>query len=426
VTRARVGFYGDDFTGSVDVLLQFARFGWTGRLFTRVPDRATLSSAAAEVDLIGIAGIARSLPAGQIADEVLPALSALAAAGPGIVQYKACSTADSSPEIGSIGRVLEVGRELFGSAPVPLLFAQPDFGRYTVFGHHFARERGVVYRLDRQPTMAHHPTTPMAESDLAVHLGRQTPLPIKNLPLTEYDDGLCARLQDPRAAAFVLDALHDAHVTLVGRAIAELADARRTAMDGTAAPCVFAIGSGGLSAGLAAAWGAQRVTLPVRGTAVGPVLAVSGSRSPRTRRQAGAAATAGWRVEPLSVDATADQSASVLRSLRDGTSVVLTSDDLPAAEASLDRIAAAAATVVLAACGGGATRRVILCGGDTSSRVTLLLGVDALSLVANPTGNVVLLAARGGDPAVDGLELLLKGGQVGPDDLFETVRAGAV
>jgi hypothetical protein len=36
--------------------------------------------------------------------------------------------------------------------------------------------------------------------------------------------------------------------------------------------------------------------------------------------------------------------------------------------------------------------------------------------------NVVLLRAHSLDPEVDGLELLLKGGQVGPADLFELVR----
>jgi uncharacterized protein YgbK (DUF1537 family) len=65
---------------------------------------------------------------------------------------------------------------------------------------------------------------------------------------------------------------------------------------------------------------------------------------------------------------------------------------------------------------------VIVCGGDTSSRVTVLLGARSLSIAANPWSNVVLLRAHADDPAVDGLELLLKGGQVGDDDLFERVR----
>ena len=106
--------------------------------------------------------------------ELRPVLAALAALEPRIVQYKACSTADSSPTIGSLGRVIELGREHVSASARAVLFAQPDFGRYTVFGHHFAAEDGIVYRLDRQPTMSTHPSTPMTESDLAVHLARQT------------------------------------------------------------------------------------------------------------------------------------------------------------------------------------------------------------------------------------------------------------
>ena len=56
-------------------------------------------------------------------------------------------------------------------------------------------------------------------------------------------------------------------------------------------------------------------------------------------------------------------------------------------------------------------------------RVTRLLGVDALSIAANPWGNVVILRAHSSDSAVDGLELLLKGGQVGADSLFTDVAA---
>jgi len=70
-----------------------------------------------------------------------------------------------------------------------------------------------------------------------------------------------------------------------------------------------------------------------------------------------------------------------------------------------------------------AARRVIVCGGDTSSRVTRLLGVESLSIAANPWGNVVLLRAHAEDPAIEGLELLLKGGQVGSDSLFIDVAA---
>ena len=131
-TMARASrFYGDDFTGSVDALLQFARRGWTGRLFTSRAERASTGGRRREVDVVGIAGIARSLPTAEIEAELRPALEALPRVHPHVVQYKACSTADSSPTVGSLGRVAEIGREVIAERPVPMLFAQPDFGRYT-------------------------------------------------------------------------------------------------------------------------------------------------------------------------------------------------------------------------------------------------------------------------------------------------------
>ena len=411
----RAAFYGDDFTGSVDALLQFARRGWSGRLFVGLPDEATLREAAAAVDVIGVAGIARSLPTALLDAELRPVLTRLAALRPRLVQYKACSTADSSAEIGSLGRVIELGRELVAERTVPVLFAQPDFGRYTAFGTHFAAEGGTVHRLDRQPTMSTHPTTPMTEADLARHLGRQTALPIGSLPFTAYTstDAVASAIAESADAAVVLDALDDDHLTLVGGAVAALPRP------------VFAIGSGGLSHGVAAAApGTGPRAVPTRTGTTGPVLAVSGSRSTQTRRQADAAAAAGWLVRPLETQDGADMS-DVLEALAAGRSVVLTSDDarLPVEGVPLEALATAAAAVVGQALRAGATRRIIVCGGDTSSRVTGMLGIDSLEIAANPWANVVLLRAHASDAAIDGAELLLKGGQVGDADLFDRIRA---
>lgn len=417
MSRARVAFYGDDFTGSVDALLQFSRRGWTGRLFTTLPDESQLRRAADEVDVVGVAGIARSLPTAAMDDELRPVLTALAALKPAVVQYKACSTADSSPGVGNLGRVIELGRELVAKAPVPVLFAQPDFGRYTLFGHHFAAESGRVYRLDRQPTMSTHPSTPMTESDLAVHLGRQTALPIGSLPFTSYGDDLTTRLERTADAAVVLDAATDEQLVAVGRAVLSL---RRP---------VFTVGSGGLSHGIAAADPGRADPLPVSTPVRGPVLAVSGSRSAQTHRQADAAAAGGWLVLslPLRAGELDDVTAEVQAALLSGQSVALTSDDADPTGVGdrpvLEVIAEAAASLVRSVARAGASGRVIVCGGDTSSRVTRMLGIESLSIAANPWGNVVLLRAASADPAVDGLELLLKGGQVGSDTLFTDVEA---
>lgn len=320
------------------------------------------------------------------------------------------------------GNLFEI-KELAAVKLVDLDLPDAFATRYTVFGHHFAAEHGAVHRLDRQPTMSAHPATPMDESDLAVHLGRQTTLPIGSLPFLTYTSGdaVAAGVRTNGSAAIVLDAVDDTHLAVIGAGLRELADERRP---------LFVVGSGGLSRAIAHGWGEGGATDPVPRTAEPadrPVLVVSGSLSPQTRRQVDAAARAGWHVQdlPLEVEAAPAAAAEAVAMLRSGRSVVLAShpSDL-SAEDALPAVATAAASLALSAVRAGATSRVIVCGGDTSGRVVRLLGVSSLAIAANPMGNVVLLRARADDPAVDGLELVLKGGQVGADDLFVRIADG--
>ncbi|WP_312173848.1 nucleotide-binding domain containing protein, partial [Microbacterium sp.] len=133
------------------------------------------------------------------------------------------------------------------------------------------------------------------------------------------------------------------------------------------------------------------------------------------------AEAAGWLGAPLSFTDQAAQIALVRAALETGRSVALTSDDAPAASDTLERIATIAADAIRGA--ADLARRIIVAGGDTSGRVTRLLGVTSLEIAANPIGNVVLLRAASDDPDIDGLELLLKGGQVGAETLFDDIRS---
>jgi len=402
-----VGVYGDDVTGSVDALLQYRRAGLRGALVTS-PSRVGAVADRTDLPVVVVAGTARSLPTAAMAAEVVPALEALK--GARLVQYKACSTADSSPAVGSLGTVIELAREAYGSQPVPLLFAQPDFGRYTVFGHHFARDGDRVWRLDRQPTMSRHPVTPMGESDLAVHLGRQTRLPIASVPWTAYGN-LDDRLRDPAAAAYVLDALDDDHLDAVGAAVLGL-PARPT----------FALGSGGLSRAvggvLARRLGASAPPLAdTAASAPGPLLAVSGSCSGRTWDQVRAALDAGWVGVALGPEAVGQATAAYAA----GRDVVLFSAQGGAVGTPVDVSGDLAAAV--RACGSvRPVPRLLVCGGDTSGRVLQHLGALSLEIVAAPWGNAPLLRVAGGE--IDGTEVVVKGGQVGGVDLFEQVRRG--
>ena len=124
--------------------------------------------------------MSRSLPTDKMQAELTPIFNRLKKLNALIMHYKFCSTFDSSTDIGSIGRAIEIGAEIFQSGVVPVIVGAPALGRYVAFGNLFARSGGnsEVFRIDRHPTMSRHPVTPMNEADLIVHLSRQTSLPI--------------------------------------------------------------------------------------------------------------------------------------------------------------------------------------------------------------------------------------------------------
>lgn len=109
-----------------------------------------------------------------MAAEIDPAIESLASLGAPLFQYKCCSTFDSSPLIGSLG---EAGRRMAKRWPgraMAVLAAMPEFGRFTIFGNHFARYESDVHRLDRHPVTSRHPSTPMHEADLLRVLAAQS------------------------------------------------------------------------------------------------------------------------------------------------------------------------------------------------------------------------------------------------------------
>jgi 3-oxoisoapionate kinase len=181
-----IAFYGDDFTGSTDALECLALAGLKSILFVDVPSPDVLARFEG-LEAVGIAGNSRSLTPEEM-DAVIPdALDALARSGAPILHYKVCSTFDSSPTIGSIGRVMDLARGGLGSGTIPIVVGAPKLGRHSLFGTLFARHNvdGTVHRLDRHPTMSVHPTTPMREADMRGHIGAQTAQAIALLPAPE-------------------------------------------------------------------------------------------------------------------------------------------------------------------------------------------------------------------------------------------------
>jgi uncharacterized protein YgbK (DUF1537 family) len=433
-----LSYYGDDLTGSTDVMEALSSRGVPTVLFVKAPTPELLARFP-EARAVGLAGSSRSETPQWMDEHLTQAFAWLQRLGADICHYKVCSTFDSSPTIGSIGRALDIGARAFAAPFVPLVVGAPQLKRYTAFGHLFAAYQGRTYRIDRHPVMARHPVTPMDEADLRLHLGRQT---AKAAGLVDVTD-LAAPDVDARTDAVIaagagivlFDVLDLATQQAVGRQLLRLA--RR-------AP--FVVGSSGVEYALLHAWAeAGMVSGHASFASPGPVdriAVVSGSCSPTTARQIRHAEAQGFEAHALDPrrlaagdPAAVEQAvASGLASLAAGRSVVLYTalgpetdvGDQLSRDGGRHAIGAALGRIQRALVERGGLRRVVVAGGDTSSHALRQMGVYALTtrLPLPSTPGSPLCGAHSDEPALHGLELALKGGQVGDDDYFCQIRSG--
>jgi uncharacterized protein YgbK (DUF1537 family) len=437
-----VAYYGDDFTGSTDTLAAAVNGGWRAALFLDVPTQDDLRRFG-PLDCVGVAGAARAMSPEEMQRELPRIYTGLAATGAPILHYKTCSTFDSAPHIGSIGRAIALARQASGAHPAYIVGGQPNLGRYCAYANLYARngQDGAIFRIDRHPTMRHHPVTPMDEADLRVHLGRQDLAPVVSfdsemlaLPAADRIDAL-QRLLDGDPAAILFDVMRDADLAAVGELLW-----RRCATQGR----LLAVGPTGVTQALLAARPALHAEeaatreAPGRGRRqpVSQTFIVAGSRSPVTAAQIRAAEQAGFESVPLDPGAlargdavyAAELVARLAYHLGAGRSVVahttfadVGSDGGPDYMRALAQASGRLMADVLAR---HPLARVGFAGGDTSSLAVQCWSVRALTLSYVLSPGVAVCRVHAPGAALDGIELMLKGGQMGPPDLFDALRRG--
>jgi len=109
MNRLLLAYYGDDFTGSTDVLEALSLSGVRTVLFLRAPDPEDLKRFPG-CRAAGLAGVSRSQSPAWMRVHLPGIFSRLAQLGAPLLQYKVCSTFDSSPEVGNIGCAIEIGQ----------------------------------------------------------------------------------------------------------------------------------------------------------------------------------------------------------------------------------------------------------------------------------------------------------------------------
>lgn len=444
--RAKVLFYGDDFTGASDNAAQYARHGLNTLLFFTDPGADELSSAAQVYDVVGVAGTARSLGTADMHAELMPVLQKFRQLNVPLVQYKCCSTFDSSPDTGSLGEAMCLMQACWPSSLLSVLAATPEFGRYTMFGHHFARAGTAVYRLDRHPVMSRHPVTPMQESDLSLVLTQQGFAPKHAIDLRMLDHFA----DTPEALASDLLA-HDS-VLFDGYTLTQVMTAAASLWHSSQQRQVCAMAAQGFAHGLGA-WLRQSGQLssdqPTHHLApTERLLVLSGSCSSLSAEQIAWARQAGFltlradlrMLSGEDTDALAKLQNEMLNALRGGTSVVVFTAEGPndvevsasgspaqalQGSAMAQRIGSVFARLARVAFAEAGLQRLVVSGGDSSSFTMRDIGARALEIKASHFGqNAHVCTLMSDDPLVQGKEVLLKGGQVGLANLYGLMLEG--
>ncbi len=390
----------DDYTGGSDLAGMLAAQGVRTLQTFGLPDEASLK-AAADADVIVVSLKSRSIPAQQAVDRSLQALRALQTLRPRQIQFKYCSTFDSTPE-GNIGPVTSALMEAMRTPWTIAVPALPVNGRTQYLGHLFVNE----VLLSESP-LRNHPLNPMTEPNLVRHLQAQTTRRAGLIDLPSVRRGAIQRPADGTEIALV-DAIDDADLQAIARATIHL-------------PLIT--GGSGITAALPAIWrdhglwpGPQPATARSAPLPTGRVLMLAGSCSAATLRQIDE-----WKgpKEAMRVDALGPAETARLvdwcrQTWRGSSAVLLYSSAQPGQrhEGSSGAIEQTFADIALRLlC---AYDRIVVAGGETSGAVVEALGVTAVEI-----GQVI-------DPGVPALRsvvgptlgLALKSGNFGAPDFF--------
>ena len=425
-----LGFYGDDFTGSTDALEFISRAGAKTILFTEPPTAEQLKSFP-DLDAFGIAGKTRALGPDEIEKTLLPAFEKMKLGGAKHIHYKVCSTFDSSPTVGSIGKAIDCGAKVFGNKLIPVLGGMPALGRYCVFGNLFARmgigSNGKIYRIDQHPSMSKHPVTPMNEADLRVHLGKQTKKKI----------GLIDNVQQKAGKKKWLDNITDEEIVLLDSAneeellkIGEWLNAQQEKYDQ-----LFSVGGSGVEMALGTYWNKTGILRP--GTKwkkihkAEPLLVVSGSCSPVTDGQITYAKAKGFEevvIDPVKIcnDGLVDKEMvhTINKLLEQQKNVIVHTGEKQLQNLSSEKLGTTLGSMAKDAVINTAIRRIVIAGGDTSSYAARAMEIDAVEMIAPLIMGAPLCRAYSKNKKIDGLEVNFKGGQVGSEDYFNLMVAG--
>jgi uncharacterized protein YgbK (DUF1537 family) len=413
-----LGCIADDYTGASDLANTLTRSGLRTVQTIGVPSD---DLALPEVDAVVVSLKSRSIEAGLAVTRSRAAEKWLRSRGASHVQFKICSTFDST-DAGNIGPVMDALRAESGDAIVLVTPAFPETGRTVYQGNLFV---GSV-PLNESP-LKDHPLNPMHDSNLVRVLARQSKTKVGLVDLAVLArgaDAVRAKLADLAGKGFgavIVDAVFDRDLETIGS----------VALDHR-----LSVGASGIGLGIGRALVASAKVKPDTPTAIsdapvgGPAACLAGSCSQATLQQIANAeqAMAVLHLDPERVVAGKEEARRALAWAKDRISqgpILIASSSTPEEVAALQArhgrdTAGHAIEQAMADIAGGlvnsGVRRLVVAGGETSGAVVDRLGIPGFLVGAEIAAGVPVLRAVGADNGE--MLLALKSGNFGGPEFF--------
>ncbi len=403
----------DDSTGATDAAGMAAESGLR-TLFvpdgTRSPDQYSQLG----MDVLVVGTQSRSVDPTQAYTTSELVYRNIAPLKPGRVQFKICSTFDST-RAGNIGQGLDAALAVFGFTSAFVVPALPVNGRTTYMGHHF-----VHAQLLSESSLKDHPLNPMTDPNLVRWLGFQTEERVGLLSLPEILKG-AETMRERRQA---LERESNRYIIADAVIQKDIDDLVRAFPDD-----FFWCGSSGATLSLARLLSSGKPPMHVPSELGMRTLVISGSMSVQSGRQLDDARASGFTMVPLDIAEASPADWSPERTLaavesayaRGNKVAVYLEQGTP--ERSIDvrpevlnaRVGELAALIV-ERCDPA---RIVVAGGETSGAVCRACNFDAF-VVGKQISPGVPLCFPTDDPEK---VVVLKSGNFGAADLYERIAS---
>jgi uncharacterized protein YgbK (DUF1537 family) len=268
--------------------------------------------------------------------------------------------------------------------------------------------------------MSKHPVTPADESDLRVHLHKQTDKEIGLIDVLDLKNPVSKMNEANSEEVILIDVVYEEQLSKIGEWIDKQAEEKNP---------LFSVGSSGIEMALGKYWNQTHSLEPVaewpKPLECTPLLVVSGSCSPVTAAQIVYAKSKGF--EEVVIDGAAicnrgevevEVISKITEFLKQQKNVIVHTGKKHFQNLSAAKLGEALGTIAKSAARQLLVKRVIVAGGDTSSYAARAMEIEAVEMIASVVSGAPLCKAISANRYINGLEVNFKGGQVGGEDYF--------